>query len=151
MEARLHLGGMFSRMTRVLVASVLATGAIACDDPGPTAPVTETPVVENVTETYSGRLARNGAVTFPFAVQTTGTLTLTLADLSSDAAALGLSLGTWNGITCAAVIANDNAFKFTQVIGAAGSATGSTEFCVRIYDVGRLSEPVTFTITLVHP
>ena len=62
-EARLHLGGMRRlNLTRALVAVALATASTACDDPGPTAPTPETPVVVNVTETYSGILARNGAV-----------------------------------------------------------------------------------------
>lgn len=95
--ARLHLGGMRRlNLTRALVAVALATGATACDDPGPTAPPPVTPVVENVTETYSGILARNGALTFPFAVSA-GNATATLTTMVPNTTAIGLSLGTWNG------------------------------------------------------
>jgi hypothetical protein len=148
-EARLHLGGMRRlNLTRALVAVALATASTACDDPGPTAPTPETPVVENVTETYSGILARNGAVTFPFAVSA-GTATATLTGLLPDnTVAIGLSMGTWNGTACAAVISNDNATEFTQLTGTAGQAG---TLCLRIHDVGRLTAPATFTVAVVHP
>jgi hypothetical protein len=136
-------------LTRALVAVALATGATACDDPGPTAPVVETPVVENITETYTGVLARNGAVTFPFAVSAAGTATATLTSVLPDSAvAVGLTMGTWNGVSCVAVISNDNATQFSQMVGSAGS---SGTLCMRIHDVGRLSAPLTFTIAVVHP
>ncbi len=147
-EARLHLGGMRRlNLTRALVAVSLAAASTACDDPGPTAPTPVTPVVVNVTETYSGILGRNGAVTFPFAVSA-GTATATLTTILPSTAAVGLSLGTWNGISCAAVISNDNATEFTQLVGTAGQ---NGTLCLRIHDVGRLTAPVTFTIAVVHP
>lgn len=147
-EARLHLRGMRRlNLTRALVAVALATASIACDDPGPTAPTPVTPVVEYVTETYSGVLARNGAVTFPFVVSA-GNATATLTTLEPSTVALGLSLGTWNGISCAAVISNDNAGQFTQLVGTAGQ--GGT-LCLRIHDVGRLTAPIKFTVAVVHP
>lgn len=148
-EARLHLGGMRRlNLTRALVAVALATASTACDDPGPTAPTPETPVVENVTETYSGILARNGAVTFPFAVKA-GAATATLTGILPDnTIAVGLSMGTMTGGSCVAVISNDNAVEFTQVAGTAGL---DGTLCLRIYDVGRLTAPVTFTVAVVHP
>ena len=147
-EARLHLGDMRRlNLTRALVAVALATASTACDDPGPTAPTPETPVVVNVTETYSGILARNGAVTFPFAVSA-GTATANLTAIQPSTAAVGLSLGTWNGTSCAAVISNDNATQFTQLVGTAGQ---NGTLCLRVHDVGRLTAPVTFTIAVVHP
>jgi hypothetical protein len=136
-------------LTRALVAVALATGAAACDDPGPTAPVVETPVVENITETYTGVLARNGAVSFPFAVSAAGTATATLTSVLPDnTVAVGLTMGTWNGVSCVAVISNDSATEFSQVVGSAGS---SGTLCMRIHDVGRLSAPITFTVAVVHP
>jgi len=147
-EARLHLGGMRRlNLTRALVAVALATASTACDDPGPTAPTPETPVVENVTETYSGLLPRNGAVTFPFAVSA-GNATVTLTAILPNTVAVGLSLGTWNGTSCAAVISNDNATEFTQLVGTAGQ---NGTLCLRIHDVGRLTAPATFTVAVVHP
>lgn len=136
-------------LPRTFLAVALAAGATACDDPGPTAPVPDVPVVENVTSTYSGTLSRNGAITFPFAVTAAGTATANLNAVGPDnTVAVGLTMGTWNGVQCAAVISNDNARELAQIVGAAGNAG---TLCMRIYDVGRLSEPITFTIAITHP
>lgn len=135
--------------TRVLLAVALAAGAAACDDPGPTAPPPPTQTAENVTSTYSGTLARNGAITFPFSVSAAGTATAVLNAVGPDnTVAVGLTMGTWNGVQCAAVISNDNATEFAQIVGSAGS---SGTLCLRIYDVGRLSAPITFTVAITHP
>lgn len=150
-EARLHLTGMrlFRTLLRTTLALTLAAGVAACDDPGPTAPVVEVPVVENVTETFSGNLGRNGAVTFPFAVSAAGAATASLAAVGPDnTVAVGLTMGTWNGVQCAAVISNDNALEFATITGSAGSAG---TLCLRIHDVGRLSTTITFTLTVTHP
>lgn len=149
-EARLHLGGMrSSRFFRTALALTLVAGAAACDDPGPTAPVIDIPVAETVTSTYSGTLARNGAITFPFAVSAAGVATASLTAVGPDnTVAVGLTMGTWNGVQCAAVISNDNALEFATITGSAGSAG---TLCMRIHDVGRLSAPITFTIAVTHP
>ncbi len=151
-EARLHLGGMRSRLSlfpRTFLALALVTSVAACDDPGPTAPIPEVPVVETVTSTYTGILSRNGAITFPFRVESAGTATASLTEVGPDnTIALGLTMGTWNGLQCAAVISNDNALENATITGSAGSA-GS--LCLRVHDVGRLSTPITFTIRIVHP
>ncbi len=145
-----RLPSVSGRLSRVTAALILAAlGAAACDDAGPTAPVTETPTVQNVTETFSGLLGRNGAAVFPFEVFTAGSVTAQVASVLPDnKVAVGFTMGTWNGTQCAAVISNDNAVEFSQIVGSAGSAG---RLCLRIYDVGRLSNPLTFTITVTHP
>jgi len=136
-------------LLRTAVAVTLAAGAVACDDPGPTAPVVETPVVENVTETFSGNLGRNGAVTFPFAVSAAGSATAQITAIGPvNTVAVGLTMGTWNGVQCAAVISNDDAREFSSMTGSAG---GAGTLCLRIHDVGRLSSTITFTLTVTHP
>ncbi len=140
---------LLTRLTRSLAAVALVAASVACDDAGPTTP-TETPTVAvDYTETFSGTLARNGAVTFPFTSASAGTATATLASLSPDGTVrVGFAMGTWNGQACQAIIANDNAFQFATLVGTIGSA-GS--LCMRIYDIGGLSATTGFTITVVHP
>jgi hypothetical protein len=65
-----------------------------------------------------------------------------------SAIVMGLSLGTWNGAACQIVLANDNATQGT-VVTALASSLGS--FCVRVYDVGRLVEPTSYELQVVHP
>jgi hypothetical protein len=127
--------------------ALVALGAAGCDeDTTPTTPTTPTPPV---TESFSGTLNRNGAVTFSFSVAATGQVTATLAELGSSAVPVGVSLGNWNGTTCQIVLANDNAVQGTFVTG---TMTATGDLCTRIYDAsGNLELPVTFRVEVVHP
>ena len=55
--------------------------------------------------------------------------------------------GTWNGVTCQIVIANDNA---TSGASATGNATATGNYCVRVYDVGKLTQSVGYQVTVTH-
>jgi hypothetical protein len=122
-------------------------GVAACDDPGPTTPeVTETTTV-TVTETFTGTLNRNGAIAFPFDVFAAGTATATIQGLP-ETTTIGFTMGTWNGVGCTAVLSNDNANQNLQLVGSVGS---SGTLCLRVYDVGRLTAPITFTVSVSHP
>jgi len=138
-----------SRLTLGLAALAVAAATVACDDPGPTAPTDPTPVAVNFTETFSGTLTRNGAITFPFTAAAAGSATATLAAVGPDnTIALGFAMGTWNGQSCHQVLSNDNATQFTTITGAIGS---SGSLCLRISDIGRITTTATFTLTVVHP
>jgi hypothetical protein len=128
-------------------ALVLAGGAAACGDDTETTP-TE-PTRPTTTETFGGTLTVNGAQTTPFAATGSGEIRVTVTTLSPDSAAIiGVSLGTFNQAgACEIRIANDNATQGTILIGNAG-AVGT--FCVRVNDVGRLSQPTEYTLTVVH-
>jgi type IV pilus biogenesis protein CpaD/CtpE len=135
----------------VFLVSVLATGLAGCSSNDTiTTPTTPTTPGNPVTEPpFTGTLKVNGAATYPFTATTGGTTTATLATLAPDASvAIGLSLGTWNGSACQIVIANDNA---TQAVAITGTVTAASSLCVRVYDAGRLTAPVDFNVTIVHP
>jgi hypothetical protein len=136
----------------LFLLSVLASGAAGCNnnDPITTTPTTPTTPGTTITEPlFTGTLKVNGAATYPFTATAGGTITATLNTVAPDAAiGIGLSLGTWNGSACQIVIANDNA---TQTIAITGTVTAASSLCVRVYDPGRLSAPVDFTVTIVHP
>ena len=130
----------------VLVASFTAAG---CDDAtlpaGPSLP--SAPVL---TENFSGTLTINGAITHPFVVITSGTVTATLVTVSPDAEVpVGMSIGTWNQTTqsCAIVIANDLALQGRILFG---TAQNSGAFCVRMYDVGRLTAASDYEVVVSH-
>ena len=122
--------------------------AAACGDSTPTTPTnTETPT--EFTETFAGTLTINGAATHPFVVQRAGTASATLTTLSPDnTAVISLSLGTWNGLFCQIILANDAATP-----GTTGSVTGTASvgnFCVRVSDVGKLTAPTDYEISVRH-
>ena len=122
---------------------------VSCgDDNNPSAPTTPTaPTI--ITETFSGTVVRNGAVTHSFATQASGTLTATLTLLAADEGTkIGLALGTFNGSACQLIITKDDAIQGTTVTGAV-SALGN--LCVRIYDVGFLVQSADYEISVAHP
>ena len=131
----------------LLVLPLLVSATAACgdsDNPTPTAPTAPT----TVTVTFSGSLNRQGANTHPFTTDG-GTVIATLTTVSPDSAVtLGLSLGTWNGAACQTVIANDRAVQGTTVVG---GATGSGNLCVRLYDIGSITQQTSYEVTVVHP
>lgn len=111
---------------------------------GPTAPAVPP---TSITETFTGTLTVNGAATYPFVVGQAGNATAVLTALVPDDARVGMSLGTWNGVTCQIILANDNATQNSLVVGEARSAGN---FCVRIHDVGKLTAPADYLLTVTH-
>ena len=61
---------------------------------------------------------------------------------------VGMSLGTWNGSACQAVIANDRAVVSASIIG---RATSTGTLCLRIYDIGTVTDPQDYEVEVVHP
>ncbi len=137
---------------RRLIPGLLMLGllATACSDDTPTTPTPTPPTTPPITEPlFTGTLRTNGAAVYPFTATAGGTITATLTTLAPDATVgIGLSIGTWTGSACQIVIANDNAAQAAVVTG---TVTAASSLCVRIYDVGKLTAPADFTVTIVHP
>ena len=138
---------MRSFLLRAVLVLPLAGGAWACgSNPLPTTPTEPT----LATEVFSGTVTVNGAVTHNFYSTSTGSVTATLTALSPESTpTIGLGLGTWNGASCAVIIANDRAVLSSIVTGTVSTIGGS--LCIRIYDVGAMTEPTDYTVTVVHP
>jgi hypothetical protein len=136
----------------LLLLGTLAIGVAGCDDDDtPTTPTLPnnpgTPLT--FTETFTGALNTNGGATSPFTAKTGGTITATLTTIAPDATIpVGISLGTWTGSACQVVIANDNALQGAIITG---TVTSAASLCVRIYDIGRVTSAVNYTITVVRP
>jgi len=139
----------------VLMAAAVATTGCGSD------PITnpdQTPPTQ-VTETFEGTVTVNGAITQPFVVQTAGNVVATFTALDPSTVVvgdetrdtvLGLSLGTWNGLVCtigAPTLANDSA-KVGVSLTASATATGN--YCVRVYDAGKLTQPTSYQLTVTH-
>jgi hypothetical protein len=138
------------RVTRaVILALGAAVGAAACD-PKVTPTDTTTAPSPSITESFSGSITLNGAVSFFFATNASGFVTATIRTLSpDDTMQVGLALGTWNGITCATTISNERA---GQGLGVTGSVSGAGNLCVRIFDANAtIVTPSQFEIVVQHP
>ncbi|MEI6244918.1 MAG: hypothetical protein WCQ64_07700 [Acidobacteriota bacterium] len=133
----------------ILALSIPALGAAGCGTTSTTASLASTTTAPTqITEAYSGTVSVKGATTFTFAANSSGSVTAQLKSVSPDSAVLmGLALGTWNGVSCQVVIANDATQSSGMVTGAA-SAAGN--LCVRVYDVGKLTQSQKIEITVTH-
>lgn len=138
-------------MSRSLLGAVVLLIAFVfagCDTATPASPTTTE--VPTLSESYSGTLTVNGAVTHPFVVGTPGGVTATLVAVSPDAEVpIGMSIGTFNTTTetCTAVISNDLALQGRVIVG---NAQTSGAFCVRVYDVGRLTQSADYQVQVIH-
>jgi hypothetical protein len=131
----------------ILPALFVLTSA-ACGDNLSTTTPTDTPST-TVTETFSGAINPNGGATHTFAAARSGSVTATLSALTPDSTVtVGLSLGTWNGESCQTVIARDSTVVGNSIVGTASS---SGSFCIRVYDVGKLTASTSYDVTVVHP
>src|SRR5436190_8803984 len=103
-------------------------------------PTTPDPVI--VTETFSGDLNINGAVSHYVFLNATGAVVATLTSLGESAPSkIGFSLGTLSSAgNCTTVIHKDDAVVGTALAGTVSTLGGS--LCARIYDVGALTETI---------
>ena len=137
-------------MSRFTIAAMLvaALSAAGCSNNTTTSPTT--PTVTPVTDTFTGTLTHNGASSFAFSVSAGGLVYASLTSVADPSVVVGLSLGTWNtgSSSCTTVIANDGALQGTTITA---SATGIGTLCARVYDVGKVVDPLDYQITITHP
>jgi hypothetical protein len=139
---------------RALLLVAVAAVPSACDDNNnlstPTGPTTPPTVL---TETFSGTLFKNAAYTHPFTVTDSGDVSVFLlqsvdpAQPDNNAIPIGVSLGTWNGVSCAVVIASDNISPGASLTG---RATAAGNLCVRVYDVGFVPGAANYELLIDH-
>ena len=130
-----------------LVAAV--TGAMmvsGCGDNNST-PTTPSSTSGPVTESWSSAVAPGGASTRSFKVTSAGTLSVTLTGAGATLG-LGVGLPRTTGGGCRLGVA---------VIASAGSSpqistqADAGQYCVQVYDLGTLTDPVGFSLKIEHP
>jgi hypothetical protein len=136
-------------MSRFITALALVSAcclAAGCGDDGPVAAPVEPPV--QVTETFTGTLDVHGAAMHTFFTDKgPAQAVATLETLSPDSTAVvSFIFGTWNGQYCQVILVKDDATTSANLIGTASVGA----FCVRVADIGRLTEPTNYTIKVTH-
>ena len=125
----------------------------ACGGNSSSTQTTPTTLPTVLTETFTGTLLKNAAYTHPFAVTDAGDVSvflITSADAThpdNNAIPIGVSLGTWNGASCAIVIANDSVSPGSSITG---RATAAGNLCVRVYDVGFVPGSANYELLIDH-
>ena len=138
----------FARVIPLVVLTLIVTG---CSNGNTDTTTTPPSTPETVTDTFSGVLTLNGAVSHPFTVTGVGVISALLTTLSPDATRpVGLSIGTWSGSLCTVSngLFNDQAIQGSQIVGTSSTAGN---FCVRIYDAsGSVVQAETYAIEVSH-
>jgi len=128
----------------VAVALSLALTSGCADPVAPTPPV---PAVPTILETFTATLNPTGLNQHRFTINQVGGLQVTLTDVQPGAA-LGIGIGLSVSVSCS-VISSATTVP-GSVAQVAGTATLTGTYCVSVFDVGNLVEPVTYTITVLH-
>jgi len=145
---------MSRSFTRALLLVPVLAALTACGSNDTTITTGPSTLPTVLTETFSGTLTRNSAYTHPFSVMDSGTVAVFLitstdtANPDNNAIPLGVSLGTWNGSSCAIVIANDSVAPGSSITG---QATAAGNLCVRVYDVGFVPSAANYELLIDHP
>jgi hypothetical protein len=135
----------FATLVCVMVAAVLSG---ACDNGPSTSP---SPNPGNpVVETFTGALKLNGSITHTFSTVGAGAVTARITSVDPTSSVVGFQLGTFNTVTCSAILSNDLATAASEL---SASTQTSASLCVRVHDpngVIAADATVTYTLTVSH-
>lgn len=136
--------------TLVLLAALAVAG---CGNDIPTSPTTTTTGAgASISEAFAGTLAAGGFTFYSFTVSTNGTVNVTLTGVGGAVVPsttwLGLGIGAPSGEDCVTTSAvNTQAGSTAQLTGTYSAGV----YCARVWDIGNLAGPATFTATIAHP
>ena len=117
----------------------------ACNDP--VAPPSPTPVEATETEEFTGTLALLGSNVHVFHVSQVGRLRVTLTSLAPEGKVV-LSVGTLLGPVCSPV--NSTGAEPSADPQISGTATSPGIFCISLTDVGGMTAPAEYKVTVAH-
>lgn len=134
----------------ILAALGSAALATACGKDNQTT-TTPTPTPTGpTTATFASRLTPGGAVSRSFAATTAGTISVTLTNAGGPSTRVGLGLG----IPTTGIAKCGLSRSIVTTPGATPQITANVDagqYCVTIYDIGTISNPIDFSLTLVYP
>jgi hypothetical protein len=143
MRGCLSFSGLFppARTIRRWAFVLVAAGAAACGN-STTAPTTSS------NDNFSSTLAVRGTATHTVTVVKAGTVTVTL-DSIIPVAVVGVGFGLSNTTsgTCTVTTSMDTSGGTDQLSSAVDVGT----YCVRISDIGNLTQPSSFSMTITRP
>src|SRR5262245_19352806 len=136
----------------VAVVVALCVLATACDE-GTPGIVQPTVNPATITDTFTGNVAPNSADSHAFVITLSGKIAVTLTAVGPPSTAeVSIGLGIPTGLACSLTLGD--ATTVTTTAGSTPQICGTIlpgTFCVVVYDVGRLTDPVDYTVTVAHP
>jgi hypothetical protein len=127
-----------------LAATLAILGAGCGSNNTPTAPSTPSgPASEN----WSGVLAPGGSSSRSFTVNAAGTITVTMTTAGATVG-LGVGLPRVSGGGCRlSVVVNSGGSASPQI----STPADAGQYCVQVFDLGTLTDPVGFAMKIDHP
>ena len=134
---------MTRRLFVIFVAAALAGAGCGSSPTTPTTPVSP------VTETFSSIVYPQGTASQQFVAAKAGTVTLTLGALASPGpVGLGIGITQQTGLGCfLSTIVQATADTLAQITAPVDAGS----YCVKVFDVGNLTVPTAFSVTIVRP
>jgi len=125
-----------------LVIAVFA--AAGCGSDTPTTPSTTS---KTTSENWSSAVAPGGTSSRSFTVNASGTITVTLTGAGATLG-VGVGLPRVTGGGCRlGVTVNASPGSSPQI----STAADAGQYCVQVYDLGTLTDPVSFALKIDHP
>jgi hypothetical protein len=145
---------MVKVLSQSVAALALLTAACGQSDTSTSTTAPSTPAPPAAVQVFSGTLQPQGTNLHSFTVAQTGYVEITLIGVVPQLVAgpsapvtVGLGIGTPSGGTCVVLYqVNAQAGSAAQIIG---TATAGPD-CLSIFDVGNLTQPVNYTVTVAH-
>src|SRR5579862_1541194 len=128
----------------------VACFAAACDNSSSPS----TPSVSLTSQTFTGTIPVGGASSgINFTASQAGELDVTVSSLGPPATiSMGLALGVPSTVDTSCAIATGSG---TQVQASAtalvSSLSSAGPYCLRIFDIGQMTAPINYTVTVAHP
>ena len=132
-------------LLRFVVASGVAMMLAGCG--GDDTPTTPSNPSGRMTENWSSVVAPGGASTRSFTVSSAGTVAVTLTG-SGSTVGLGVGLPRTDGGGCRLGVTVDASAATTPQISTQADAG---QYCVQVYDLGTLTDPISFALKIEHP
>ena len=127
----------------VLLASLAV--AAGCGDSA------TTPTPTTVVETFASRIQEKGSAWRSINVPTAGDVTLQLVTMTQSDVQLNLGIGTISGTQCAIAASVDTVANSAEVAPQLTRNVAVGTYCVRIADIGKLTQTVDFTVRIEKP
>ncbi len=134
-----------TRRAAVLIVLAMALAACGNKTTTPTSPSTTTAAGP---ENWSSVLAPGGASSRSFTVNAAGTVNVTMTNAGGNVIGLGVGLPRTTGGGCRLGVAVNVAAGSSPQITTSADAG---QYCVQVFDLGTLTDPIPFAIKIDHP
>jgi len=126
----------------------LAGLSAACGDNNSSTATSPSTQTGPKTESWSSVLAPAGASSRSFTVTAAGTINVTMTDAGGRVIGLGVGLPRTTGGGCRLGVAvNASADSSPQI----STQADAGQYCVEVFDLGTLTDPIPFSLKIEHP